>query len=82
MKLVECVYVYVVIKVYQYSKNKLDFYVRGNPDGEGFHWLFTSGKQPHRQTGQFMVWINGKQKSGLVNFIPESRLPFVHVCTN
>ena len=19
-------------------KNKLDFYVRGNPDGEGFHW--------------------------------------------
>ena len=22
-------------------KNKLDFEVRGNPDGEGFHWLFT-----------------------------------------
>ena len=41
MKLVECVYVYVVIKVYQYSKTSLIFKSGGNPDGEGFHWLFT-----------------------------------------
>ena len=39
------------------------FLCRGNPDGEGFHWLFTNGKQPHRQTSQFMVWIDRKQQS-------------------
>ena len=28
------------------------------------------------QTGRFTVWvINGSQSSGLVNFVPESRLP-------
>ena len=26
------------------------------------------------QTGRFTVWVNGKQNSGLVNFIPESPL--------
>jgi len=25
------------------------------------------------------VWANGKQNSGLVNFVPESRLPFVQI---
>ena len=28
----------------------------------------------HSQTGRFTVWVNGKQNSGLVNFIPESCL--------
>ena len=27
-----------------------------------------------------MVWVNGSQSSGLVNFVPESR--FVTICTN
>ena len=31
------------------------------------------------QTGRFMVWVNGSQSSGLVNFVPESRLPFVQI---
>ena len=26
-----------------------------------------------------MVWVNGSQSSGLVNFVPEARLPF---CAN
>ena len=31
----------------------------------------------HGQTSRFMVWVqNGKQNSGLVNFVQESRLPF------
>ena len=29
----------------------------------------------HGQTGRFTVWTNGKQNSGLVNFVPETRLP-------
>ena len=32
------------------------------------------------QTGRFTVWaLNGSQSSGLVNFVPESRLPFVQI---
>ena len=31
------------------------------------------------QTGWFTVWVNGKQNSGLVNFVPESHFT---VCTN
>ena len=31
------------------------------------------------QTSRFMVWVNGSQSSGLVNFIPKSRLPFVQI---
>ena len=30
-----------------------------------------------RQTSRFMVWVNAVQNSGLINFIPESRLTFV-----
>ena len=33
----------------------------------------------HGQTGRFTVWANGTQNSGLVNFVPESRLPFVQI---
>ena len=33
----------------------------------------------HGQTGRFTVWINGTQSSGLVNLVPESRLPFVQI---
>ena len=32
----------------------------------------------HGQTGLFTVWTNGKQNSGLVNFVSETRLPFVN----
>ena len=32
----------------------------------------------HGQTGLFTVWTNGNQNSGLVNFVPETRLPFVN----
>ena len=31
------------------------------------------------QTGRSKVWVNGTQNSGLVNFVPESRLPFVQI---
>ena len=31
----------------------------------------------HGQTGWFTVWANGNQKSGPLNFVPKSRLPFV-----
>ena len=31
------------------------------------------------QTGRSTVWVNGKQNSGLVNFVPESRLPFEQI---
>ena len=31
----------------------------------------------HWQTACFTVWANGKQNLGLVDFFPESRLPFV-----
>ena len=31
----------------------------------------------HGQTGLFMVWVNGSQSSGLINFVPQSRLPSV-----
>ena len=34
----------------------------------------------HGQTGRFIVWVNGSQSSGLVNFVPDSR--FVTICTN
>ena len=33
----------------------------------------------HGQTIRFTVWVNGSQSSGLVNFIPESSLPFVQI---
>ena len=33
----------------------------------------------HGQTGRFTVWVNGSQSSGVVNFVPESRLPFVEI---
>ena len=33
----------------------------------------------HRQTGQYTVWANAKQNSGLVNFVQASRLPFVPI---
>ena len=31
------------------------------------------------QTGWFTVRVNGKQNSGLVNFLPQSRLPFAQI---
>ena len=31
------------------------------------------------QTGRSKVWVNGAQNSGLVSFVPESRLPFVQI---
>ena len=30
-------------------------------------------------TIRLMVWVNGSQSSGLVNFVPESPLPFVQI---
>ena len=36
-----------------------------------YHW--------HGQTGWSMVWANGTQNSGLVNFILESHSPFVQI---
>ena len=30
-------------------------------------------------TIRFMVWVNGSQSSGLVNFVPQSPLPFVQI---
>ena len=33
----------------------------------------------HVQTCRFTGWANGKQNSGLVNLVPESRLPFVQI---
>ena len=39
-----------------------------------YHLLACDG-----QTGWSMVWANGMQNSGLVNFILESHLPFVQI---
>ena len=33
----------------------------------------------HGETGRLTVWANVKQNSGLINFPPESRLPFVQI---
>ena len=33
----------------------------------------------HGQTGQSTVWVTGTQNPGLVNVVPESRLPFVQI---
>ena len=33
----------------------------------------------HGKTGRFTVWANGAQNSGLVNFVPESRLLFAQI---
>ena len=33
----------------------------------------------HGQAGRSTVWANGTQNLGLVNFVPESRLPFVQI---
>ena len=33
----------------------------------------------HGQTGRFSVWVNGSQSLGPVNFVPESRLPYVQI---
>ena len=33
----------------------------------------------HGQIGRSTVWANGTQNSGLVNFVPESHLPFVQI---
>ena len=37
------------------------------------------GYHLHGQTGRSTVWENGNQNSGLVNFIPQSRLPFAQI---
>ena len=42
-----------------------------------FHFVLFVVYHLQGQTGRFMVWLNGSQSSGLVNFVPESRLPFV-----
>ena len=31
------------------------------------------------RVGRFTVWVNGKQNSGVVNFLSESRLPFAQI---
>ena len=48
---------------------------------ESGHLNFTLGllSKLHGQTCQFSVWANGKQNSGLINFILESCLPFVQI---
>ena len=42
-----------------------------------FHFVLFVVYNLQGQTGRFMVWLNGSQSSGLVNFVSESRLPFV-----
>ena len=37
------------------------------------------GCLPFGQPSRFTVWVNGKQKSWLVNFVLEWRLPFVQI---
>ena len=32
--------------------------------------------------GRFTVWVNRNENSGLVNFVPQSRLPFVQINSN
>ena len=47
-----------------------------------FHFVLFVVYNLQGQTGRFMVWLNGSQSSGLVNFVPESRLPFVQTRSN
>ena len=37
------------------------------------------GCLPFGQSSRFTVWVNGKQNSRLVNFVPEWSLPFVQI---
>ena len=36
----------------------------------------------HGQTGRFMVWVNGSQSSGLVNFVPSIAFTISTISTN
>ena len=49
----------------------------GTPTWPPFH-CFGTPVVYHLPFG-FMVWVNGSQSSGLVNFVPESPLPFVQI---
>ena len=53
-----------------------------NPCSEWIHRFIWVVYHLHGQTGGFMVWVNGSQSSGLVNFVPESPLPFVQISSN
>ena len=53
-----------------------------NPCPEWIHRFIWVVYHLHGQTGAFMVWVNGSQSSGLVNFVPESPLPFVQISSN
>ena len=57
---------------------KLGGWVRGRENEEVFlpHGLFY---HLHGQTGRFTDRANGNQNSRLVNFVPESRLPFAQI---
>ena len=65
----------------------LEMLHRKQPEKSAFLLLFLLSKQIfwepvvvyhlHGQTVRLTVWINGLQSSGLVNFVRESRLPFV-----
>ena len=57
---------------------KLGGWVRGRENEEVFlpHGLFY---HLHGQTGRFTDRANGNQNSRLVNFVPESRLPFARI---
>ena len=40
-------------------------------------------KRPFTRANRWLlVWVNGTQNSGLVNFVPESRLPFVKISSS
>ena len=47
-----------------------------------FHFVLFVVYNLQGQTGRFMVLLNGSQSSGLVNFVPESRLPFLQTRSN
>ena len=49
---------------------------KSNERGEETLWTMVV-YHLHGQTGRFTVWLNGSQRSRLVTFIPESRLPFI-----
>ena len=53
-----------------------------NPCPEWIHRFIWVVYHLHGRTGGFMVLVNGSQSSGLVNFVPESPLPFVQISSN
>ena len=65
--------------LYEQCIGHIPYYLSGLSRAHFFRQPFSKQLYLQGQTGQFTVWANGKHNSGLINFVPESRLPFVQI---